>query len=404
MNTVSFDIVIIDSLKVTPKLKGRVAKTDSSGAVTVFCDECQGIKDIICKHMDGGSGDETVQCWQSDREYPIIAYFKQVTSLIAAQGQSDDTLTINCIASAFDVSPMKRIVLDYKQCEIYNDELKIGGDFVAATEGPLKINSLESGIIHLPKPTQDFLTATFSQGCNAKWTLHGDAAVNIMGSQLGPKCMVEAHGGKQESLLVVDLTSSVCVNRNVTLALLGSSEPRGIVRINEVLRVMFDSTVYTDIVIDDRTVDCNNHIHVSETSRFVKSIEINTFGGSDTIVIGSRDQPYEDVIHAAIIIDGGDGPRDNIVVHDGSTKPKNQTLSATSIAGIQEIGTFFYKGIESMDFNLGQFVKMEVTATLDAFELTIRYSNSNSNKILSTSTGGPINIVSAGNSSETSTR
>jgi len=419
---VEFNIIIIDALKITPKLKGRVATKGPLGEVTVFCEGCTDPKDrrlgspqgedshddneqLTCKHMGGGSGDETVQCWQSKKTYPIIGYFEQVSSLVAPKSLE---LTINCIASAFDISHNEKVVLNYEQCKISSDAgLKIAGELVSATEGPITIRDLKHGTIILPTPAQDFLTVTIFQGCNARWTLHGDAALTVMGSQLGDDCMVEALDGKKESVLTVDLTSFIgaCENADVAINLLDGDEPRGIVQINGVMRVKFNSIVYTDIVItDESVVDCNNNVHVMKLSASVKSVKISTSKGDDTIVIGTQDKPFEDFIHGNIDIDGGDGPQDKIIVHDGSARPKNQTLAPTLLSGIQartnSTTTFFYKDIERIHLNLGGYVNAEVSAKVD---LTISYDNSNSNKIHSTSMTGALNIISIGNSNETIT-
>ena len=400
---VEFNIIIIDALKITPKLKGRVATKGPTGVVTVFCDDC-GDNRITCKHISGGSGDETVQCWQTEKEYPIIGYFEQVSSLVAPESLE---LTINCIASAFDISNNVGVVLNYEQCKIFSDAgLTIGGEFVSATEGPIKIaNNLEHGTIYLPKPAQDFLTVTISQECNAKWTLRGDAALTIMGSQLQDDCEVEALDGKQESVLRVDLTpsTSACGKTNVRIDLSDNKdEPRGMVHINEKMRVKFDSTVYTDIVIADESVaDCNNYIHVMKLSSLVKSVKISTSRGDDTVVIGTQGKSFEEFIHGNINIDGGSGSEDKIIVHDGSIGPKNQTLTSTYLSGIQartnETTTFFYFGIEHIDLNLGGYVNAEVSAEVN---LMIRYNNNNSNKIRSTSMVGALHITSIGNSDE----
>jgi hypothetical protein len=402
---VSFNIVIIDSLKITPQLKCRVATKDQSGRIALAT-PCEPDA-ITCKHIDGGSGDETVQCWTPEKEYPIIGYFEQVSSLVA---QEEMTLTINCIESAFDISMIEEVILDYNQCTIFSDEgLTIGGKLVSATQGPITIRNLRSGTIYLPTPAQDFLSVTIFQGCNAFWTLYGDSALNVMASQVESACMVEARGGTKESVLTVDLTSTgdgqYCVNKEVAIDLLpGVGEPRGMVKINDVVKVKFNSAIYTDIVIEDHTLDCDNTIHVMELSQRVKSVLIKTYGGNDTIVIGSANRPFEDVIHGSIDVDGGDGLDDKIIVHDGSTQQKNQTLSPTLISGIQaktnETATFFYKNIERMELNLGQYVNAEVAATVD---LTIRYNNSNSNDIHSTSLDGVLNIKSIGHSRETIT-
>ncbi len=408
-----FRITIVDSLKITPPPIGRIAKIGPTGTVAVSMSS----SDITCKHMDGGSGDETVQCWESSKEYPVIGYFKQVRGLEVASQQGrrlelshasfgKGSLTIDCLASSIDCSTQRTLLLRYIQCQIYGGELRIGGNELYASEGPVKFRSgaLIRGDIYLPVPSQDFLQTTVGRECNAEWALRGDTSLTIMGSQLGPNCVVLAYGGELDSILSVNLAldaGQTCAENSVALDLANGSEPRGRLLIGGILRVQFNSTVYNDVVIEGRN-DCHDEIHIKQIATTVKSVDINTFGGDDTIVIGTENQPYENLIHADIIVDGGDGLGDEIIVHDGSSETKNQVINANSILGIQfginENRTFFYKNAEVMLLKLGNVVDVNVTSTVPGFDLTIHYNNHGSNNIYSTSTSGPLNIISDGDS------
>ncbi len=408
-----FQIVIIDSLKISPDLIGRIAKIGATGVVTVFMKA----ENITCKHMDGGSADETVQCWENKKEYPVIGYFEEVRGLKVTSQQGrhlelshassgNGSMTIDCLASSIDCSTQTTLLLRYEQCQIYGGELRIGGTEVHASEGPVKFQSgtLNRGDIYLPVPSQDFLQTTVGMKCNAEWALHGDTSLMIMGSQLGLNCVVLAYGGELDSILGVNLVldaGQTCAEKSVEIDLVSGSEPRGRLYIDGILRVQFNSTVYNDIVIEGRN-DCHDEIRIRQTATTVKSVDINTFGGDDTIVIGTKNQPYENLIHADIIIDGGDGFGDEIIVHDGSSKTKNQIINANSILGIQfginENRTFFYKNAEVMNLKLGQVVDVNVTSTVPGFDLTIHYNNNGSNNIKSTSTSGPLNVISDGDS------
>ena len=411
-----FVFVIVDALTITPSLTDRVATIGATGTVTISALNGP----ITCKHMDGGSGDETVQCWESNVEFPVIGYFEGVRDLdLSGEGseqnrrlelstQSSDVMIIDCIESVIDCSVQERIELRYKQCNIYGDELKIGGEEVNALEGPVKFRSgtLVSGEIYMPDPPQDFLVTQVGRDCNAEWILHGDTSLTIMGSQLGPGCEVAAYGGALDTELHVNLELTAgqsCENNSVVIELDDGDEPRGRVFLGGVEKVRFNSLVYNDIVIDGRN-ECEDEIRVKQTSNTVKSVAITTYGGDDTIVIGTESNPYENVIHADIIIDAGDGFGDTLIVHDGSINIKNQIVSMLSIAGIQfgsnENRTFTYKNTEFLDLTLGEVVDVNVTATETGLDLTIRYNNLNFNNIHSASTNGPLNIISEGDSKE----
>jgi hypothetical protein len=400
---------LFDPIKITPKLPGRVANIDPAGIVTIDFTPSTG--SVTCKHIDGGSGDEKVQCWQTDKNNPMINYLEKVSSLAInpsslrrrLSGGTTNTMTLSCIMSSFDISSIVKVKLDYEQCSLYGGQLKISGNKVTGTEGPLTFSNtaLERGEIILPQPAQDFLVTSIGDECNAEWTLSGDTALILMVGTMGSDCMVKALGYKQESVLTVDLSSTDCVTQNVTIDLADGSEPRGRVYKGTILHAQFNSTLYNDIVIQDITEDCNNYIRVKKTSLTLKSVSINTFGGNDTIEIGQQGQPYEYFIHASVIIDGGDGLGDRIIIHDGSNKMKNQTVFSTSLVGFQKVGrnnTFSYRKSEYMEINLGNFVDLNVDATADNFHLTISYNNSNSNYIRSSSTSGPLNIFSYGQS------
>jgi hypothetical protein len=413
-----FIFVIIDSLTITPSLVDRLATIGATGIVTVAVLSGP----ITCKHMDGGSGDETVQCWESNVEYPVIAYFEGVRSLQSssdgsAQGRrlelsiqsSENVMILDCIESETDCSMQERIELRYDQCQINGGELKISGGEVIAS-GPVKFRSgtLISGEIYMPVPSQDFLVTQVGRDCNAEWILHGDTSLIIMGSQLEPGCQVVAHGSELDSELRIDLAlaaSQTCAENSVLVDLddADTNEPRGRVFLDGVEKVRFNSMLYNDILIYGR-MDCHDNIHVMQTSETVKSVDIQTFSGDDTIVIGKKGFPYESFIHADIIIDSGDGLRDTIIVYDGSSNTKNQKVSFSSIEGIQfgsnENRTFTYTNTEFMDLTLGEVVDVDVIATETRFDLTIRYSNTNSNNITSASTSGPLNIISEGDSNE----
>lgn len=411
-----FVFVIVDALTITPSLTDRVATIGATGTVTISALNGP----ITCKHMDGGSGDETVQCWESNVEFPVIGYFEGVRDLdVSGEGsgqdrrlelstQSSDVMIIDCIESVIDCSVQERIELRYKQCNIYGDELKIGGEEVNALEGPVKFRSgtLVSGEIYMPDPPQDFLVTQVGRDCNAEWILHGDTSLTIMGSQLGPGCKVVAYGGALDTELRIDLeliAGQSCVTNSVEIELDDGDEPRGRVFLGGVEKVRFNSLVYNDIFIDGRN-ECQDDVRVNQTSITVKSVAITTYGGDDTIVIGTESKPYENVIHADIIIDAGDGLGDKAIVHDGSSNNKNQIISMLSIAGIQfgsnENRTFTYKNTEFLNLTLGEVVDVNVTATETGVDLTIRYNNLNFNNIHSASTNGPLNIISEGDSKE----
>lgn len=399
---------LFDPIKITPKLPGRVATIDPAGIATIDFPPSTG--SVTCKHIDGGSGDEKVQCWQTDNNHPMINYLEKVSSLAInpsssrpqLSGGTTNTITLSCITSSFDISSIGKIKLDYEQCSLYGGQLKISGNKVAGTEGPIMFsNTALQGEIILPRPAQDFLVTSIGDECNAEWTVSGDTALILMVGTMGSNCMVKALGYKLDSVLTADLSSTNCVTSYLTIDLADGSEPRGRVYKGTILHAQFDSTLYNDIVIQDFTEDCNNYIRVKNTSQTLKSVSINTFGGDDTIEIGQQGQPYKDFIHASIIIDGGDGLRDRIIVHDGSNTMKNQTVTSTSIVGFQKVGwnnTFSYRKSEYMEIKLGNFVHLNVDATVDNFNLTISYNNSNSNYIHSSSTSGPLNIFSYGQS------
>lgn len=400
---------LFDPIKITPNLPGRVATIDPAGIVTIDFPPSTG--SVTCKHIDGGSGDEKVQCWQTDKNNPMINYLEKVSSLAInpsssqrrlSGGTTPNTMTLSCIASSFDISSIRKVKLDYEQCSLYGGQLTISGNKVAGTEGPIMFsNTALKGEIILPQPAQDFLVTSIGDECNAEWTLSGDTALILMVGTMGPNCMVKALGYKQESVLTVDLSSTDCVTSYVTIDLADGSEPRGRVYKGTILHAIFNSTLYNDIVIQDVTEGCNNYIRVKKTSHTLKSVSINTFGGDDTIEIGQQGQPYDDFIHASIIIDGGDGLGDRIIVHDKSNKMRNQSVTSTSIVGFQKVGwnnTFSYRKSEYMEIKLGNYVNLNVDATVDNFHLTISYNNSNSNYIHSSSTSGPLNIFSYGQS------
>ena len=92
--------------------------------------------------------------------------------------------------------------------------------------------------------------------------------------------------------------------------------------------------------------DCDDEIVIAETYSDALSVEVLGYNGNDRIVLGDKNRPLETIIFANIILDGGEGSRDVLVVNDqGTTTAKPIEVQnfradvSNTISRIQKLAT-----------------------------------------------------------------
>ena len=99
--------------------------------------------------------------------------------------------------------------------------------------------------------------------------------------------------------------------------------------------------------------DCDDEIVIAETYSDALSVEVLGYNGNDRIVLGDKNRPLEKIIFANIILDGGEGSRDVLVVNDqGTTTAKPIEVRATKVTGIHNRHISYFD-METIDIGMG---------------------------------------------------
>lgn len=99
--------------------------------------------------------------------------------------------------------------------------------------------------------------------------------------------------------------------------------------------------------------DCDDEIVIAETYSDALSVEVLGYNGNDQIVLGDKNRPLETIIFANIILDGGEGSRDVLVVNDqGTTTAKPIEVRATKVTGIHNRHISYFD-METIDIGMG---------------------------------------------------
>ena len=96
----------------------------------------------------------------------------------------------------------------------------------------------------------------------------------------------------------------------------------------------------------------HTQLHIVQSSPFNSQ-----FDGNDRIVLGDSSRPLETLIFANIIVDGGKGNRDVLMIRDqGSSTSKPIAVRPTMLTGIHGSGseTISYFDIENINMALGK--------------------------------------------------
>jgi hypothetical protein len=170
----------------------------------------------------------------------------------------------------------------------------------------------------------------------------------VYGNEVHSKCKIIAQGTTQaDAIITVDFGARSCTSNTVTLN-------EGIITINGNQVVSFGPS-FKDIVFF--MSNCDDRVFITKTYRDSSSIEINGADGNDTIELGDARQGFESLVFANIIIDGGAGTNDKLVIHDESSnisKPGIE-LRPTLLTGIHGSArqTVSYFDVEDLNVELG---------------------------------------------------
>ena len=211
-------------------------------------------------------------------------------------------------------------------------------------------------------------------------TLAGYTNILVYGSEIQPGCKIIANGTSTDAVITIDFGQDLCtVGKTVSLG-------EGIILIGNDDIVSF-GTPYKDIVFV--MSDCDDVITIFKTYSNALSVEVLGHGGDDKIVLGDSNRPLDTIIFANIIIDGGQGSRDVLTIHDeGSKESKAVAMHSMMLTGIHGSGsqTILYSGIESINLLLGSAsTQVDISSTENDVSLTIITQGKHS---LITQTGG----------------
>ena len=172
----------------------------------------------------------------------------------------------------------------------------------------------------------------------------------MYGSEIRSGCRIIADGANEDALLTIDFGQGSCASgKGVTL-----SEGSIFINGNEVVSV---ASVFKDIIL--LMTDCNDEVTIEKTYTDASSIEVIGYDGDDNIVIGAlhpSTPALELEIFANVIIDGGAGSADELIIRDvGSSASKSIGVFPTMLTDIigGTNGTISYFAVENIDMLLG---------------------------------------------------
>jgi hypothetical protein len=179
-------------------------------------------------------------------------------------------------------------------------------------------------------------------------TLNGYSNIFIYASEVQSGCKIIADGtSAANAAITVDFGQGLCTSGTaVTL-------DEGSIFIGDAEVVSF-GTPYKDIVFI--MTECNDMITIAKTYADTSSVEVLGYGGDDIIVIGNAIQALDTGIFGSLIIDGGEGFGDRLLIQDqGSSAAKEITIRPTMLNGIHgsRNQTVSYFSIEQIDMSLG---------------------------------------------------
>jgi len=242
------------------------------------------------------------------------------------------------------------MILDYNQCQIPSDEIRIGGSNKVGF-GFVEYDTLKTASLILPVP-QDTVRTTVGDRCNAEWTLVGHTDLVAEAYKMDPNCRILADGTSEiDAVLEIVFgfgTTGCSVGHKIELrrgeVFIGNSDEPEIVF----------GEAFKDILIT--MSNCNDEVYIYETYESLSSLEIITGGGNDTIVIGNKNKGFESQVYPELIIDAGEGT-DTLTINDSASEvAKVIELRPTSIDGgfhDSENKAIFYFGVEEMNLHLG---------------------------------------------------
>lgn len=179
-------------------------------------------------------------------------------------------------------------------------------------------------------------------------TLDGYTNILVYGNEVRSNCKIIAQGTSQaDAVITVDFGSGACTGNKVTL-------DEGIITIDGNEVVSFGSP-FKDIIFIMSS--CDDQVFISKTYSDASSIEINGADGNDIIELGDASQGLESLHFANIILDGGKGTNDKLMVHDKSSnmlKPGVE-IRPTLITGIHGSAkqTISHFDVEDLNIELG---------------------------------------------------
>ena len=156
---------------------------------------------VSCESKEGTVADETIQCWEREKDRPVIMTELKVARLEATS--SLNGIHLNCILSECDMKGSNDITFNWSSCKVQSNEIVIGGKSLVGV-GITKYSNLRQASINLPTPPQDFLSTTVDNGCTSKWTLTGSTDLTIKGREAKLGCLVNAPGDISDAVLTID--------------------------------------------------------------------------------------------------------------------------------------------------------------------------------------------------------
>jgi hypothetical protein len=183
-------------------------------------------------------------------------------------------------------------------------------------------------VLRLPEPEQDFLKTTITGSCDTEWELVGHTSLIVKASEVESNCNIVADGGETIANLLIDLTPgelSTCSDGNVVIL-----EATDVNTTLVIVTVKGQAEITTTVQIGNifRNIevimtDCSDTVEILNTVDVEGSISVSGKGGGDIVRVGisSDSEGGLDQIYKRILVAGGDGEEDTLVVLDsGSDK------------------------------------------------------------------------------------
>lgn len=365
-------------MKYTPNPFPPIAELSDSGVLALQPGNADGA--IACSSVSGSLGDEEIVCSDlGGGNNSVIRTYEGVKSLGSSSsarrrlGVATDSTSLSSrqLASVFDQANEfvcvkskinlndDAVILNYQNCQISNSEITVGGSqitvgpesVIAYTDAPGNIKLV------LPVPNQDFLTLYAGNNCSTGVTLDGHSNLYIHANELKEGCNIDAPGSNMPAILTVDFNferNATCGDGNTLTLKEGTIS---IMTHDGIPITITYGEPYENIII--RMSECDDVVVVERTFFSCKSIEILGGGGSDHITLGSGTTGFESEIFANIIVNGGNGDSDKLVIIDFSDLDKTEEVRPRQISGLHAIS--FTEPNKTIDYNKINILELDLS-------------------------------------------